>query len=208
MKTFAEFKAEILKRAKAASACTEQRQRAYKSEDWPELFKVITDNWSYACNNNIIDPALIEEVKDEAAKSDVYINVTVTSGFLLASDSAIVEASDSAIVEAYGSATVMASDSATVMASDSATVEAYGSATVMASGSATVRASGSATVRAYGSATVRAYDSATVEASGSAYINVQSTMDCKISDHAIMRHRDTNEIVIVKGKFTVKEIEP
>lgn len=136
MKTFGEFKAEILKRAKAASACTEQYHRAYKSQDWPELFKVITENWSYAYNNGIVDPALIEDVKDEAAKSDVHVNVTVTSGFLLASGSA------------------------------------------------------------------------TVEASGSATVNVRSTMDCKISDHAIMRHRDTNEIVIIKGQFTVKEIEP
>ena len=73
------------------------------------------------------------------------------------------------------------------LATDSATVEAYGSATVEAYDSATVEAYDSATVRAYGSATVEAYDSATVRAYDSAYVNNLSSIECKISDQAIVR---------------------
>ncbi len=68
---------------------------------------------------------------------------------------------------------------------------------LFASGSATVEASGSATVMASGSATVMAYDSATVRASGSAFVNIHSTMECKISDNAIVRYRDTNEVMFL-----------
>ena len=155
---FEQFKAEILTRAKAVNACSGQYKRAAESKDFSELILVITDNFTYACNNKVIDAELLEQVKDDAEKCNLFVNVNVTSGFLLAS----------------GSATVRASDSATVEASDSATVEAY--------------------------------DSATVEASGSSYINVRSTMDCKIYEKAIMRYRDTNEIIIVKGSHTIKEI--
>ena len=167
MRTFEEFKAEILTRAKAASACTDQYKRAYAAHDFSELFAVIKDNFSWCCNNKVIDADMIVSVCEDAARCDVWCNVDVATGFALATGTA--------------------------------TVWAYGSATVWATGTATVRATGTATVWAYGTATVRAY--------GTAYINVRSDMDCKISDKAIMRCRDTDEIMIVAGSLKIKEIE-
>ncbi len=93
-----------------------------------------------------------------------------------------------------------------VIASGSATVWASDSATVWASGSATVRAFDSATVWASGSATVRASDSATVWASGSAYVNCNTTIECKISDHAIIRRTDTNIIQFCDGTMKFEKI--
>ena len=69
---------------------------------------------------------------------------------------------------------------------------------VIASGSATVRASDSATVWAFGSATVRA--------SGSAYVNCNTTIECKISDHAIIRRTDTNIIQFCDGTMKFEKI--
>ena len=208
---YKEFKSEILTRARSASACEAQYKRAYEAKDFAALFAVIKDNFVYCCNNGIIDAPLLEQVREDADKCDVWLNVNASSGFLLAYDSATVKATgsatvkatgsatvkayDSATVKAYDSATVKTYDSATVEAYDSATVEAYGSATVKAYDSATVKATDSATVEATGSATVKAYGSATVKAYGSAYINVRSDMECKISDNAIMRYRDTNEVI-------------
>lgn len=144
---FIEFKTEILRRAHDAEACKDEYKRAYNSEDFEQLITVIKDNFGWCCKEKVLTPELLESVKEDAAKFDLYCNVTTNKGYLLA----------------------------------------WGSATVEAWDSATVRASGSATVRAYGSATVRA--------SGSAYINVTSTMECKISDKAIMRYRDTNQVI-------------
>ena len=160
---YKEFKSEILTRARSASACEAQYKRAYEAKDFAALFAVIKDNFVYCCNNGIIDAPLLEQVREDADKCDVWLNVNASSGFLLATDSATVKATGSATVKAY----------------DSATVKAYASATV----------------KTYDSATVEAYDSATVEAYGSAYINVRSDMECKISDNAIMRYRDTNEVI-------------
>ena len=120
---YKEFKSEILTRARSASACEAQYKRAYEAKDFAALFAVIKDNFVYCCNNGIIDAPLLEQVREDADKCDVWLNVNASSGFLLA----------------------------------------------------------------YGSATVKAY--------GSAYINVRSDMECKISENAIMRYRDTNEVI-------------
>ena len=56
MEKFNQFKSEILKRAKEVSACVTLYQRAYKSENFDQLFQIIKDNYFYCCNNKIIDP--------------------------------------------------------------------------------------------------------------------------------------------------------
>jgi len=186
---FKDFKTEILIRAKTSNACSSEYSRAESSKNFSELIKVLTDNFTYACNNKIIDAELLEKIgSDICNKNNLFFNCDTNSGYLLASDSATVEAYDSATVRAYGSATVRAYDSATVRASGSATVEAYDSATV--------EAYGSATVRAYGSATVEAYDSATVRAYGSAYICSYNLIEHKVDDKAILRYYYKNKIIL------------
>ena len=196
---FETIKTEILRRAKVAGACTGEYRRAYKSETLQELCNVVKDNFNWAVRNKVITSDLLMQFREDFAKNEIYVNVSVNKGFLLAYDSATVEAYDSATVRAYGSATVEAYDSATV--------EAYGSATVRAYGSATVRAYGSATVEAYGSATVRAYGSATVEAYGSVYCTSYTIIECKLSDNAIYRVRSTNTIYFASDNINFVKVE-
>lgn len=56
---FEAIKAEILNRAKAAKACTEQYSRAYKSETLQELCSVIKDNFHWCFNNKVITSKLL-----------------------------------------------------------------------------------------------------------------------------------------------------
>lgn len=167
---FEAIKAEILRRAKEARACTGQYSRAYKADTLPELLNVVKDNFSWCANTQVLDAELIEKYRDEFAANQIYLNVDVTSGYLLANDSATVKACGSATVEACGSATVKAWDSATV------------------------KAWGSATVKAHGSATVEAYGSATVEAHDAAYCYSYDKIHCELHDGAIHRVLSTNEI--------------
>jgi hypothetical protein len=158
---FEDIKAEILNRAKAAKACTEQYSRAYKSETLQELCSVIKDNFNWCFNNKVITSNLLMQYREDFAQNDIFINISVRSGFLLC---------DNATVEAWGNATVEARGNATVKACGNATVEACGNATVEACGNATVEAWGNATVKAWGNATVKACDNATVEAWGNATV--------------------------------------
>ena len=131
------FKDEIVKRCKAESACQPEFKRILSSETFPEIITVLKDNFNWSCVHNIIDIKLIDSIKDEARKCDLWANETTKTGFLLVSN-------------------------ATVEAWDNATVEAGGNATVKAGGNATVKAWGNATVEAWDNATVEAWDNAFV----------------------------------------------
>ena len=161
-KIFENLKSEILKRAKSANACTEEYKRAYRAESFSELIQVIKDNFNFAVSYRVIDAELIEEYRGQFNENEVFCNVSVGKGYLLASGNA--------------------------------TVEASGNATVEALGNATVRASGNATVEAWGNATVEAWGNATVRAWGNAYTTSYSTIECKLSDKAIYRVRESNII--------------
>ena len=182
---FKELKEEIIKRAKAADACTSEYKRAYKSESFEELLQVIKDNFDFAVRRKVIDIELIKLYENEFNNNKIYGNIDISEGYLLV---------DNATVRASGNATVRAWGNATVEAWDNATVEAWGNATVEAWGNATVRAWGNATVRASGNATVRA--------SGNAYITSYYTIECILSDNSIYRIRESNTI-----KFASDEIK-
>jgi len=109
--TFGLIKAEILRRAKMAGACTEQYGRAYRSNVLPELCEVIKDNFCWCCSTNVINADFIVQYREDFARNKIYANISVESGYLLC---------DNATVEACGNATVEACDNATV--------EAYGNA--------------------------------------------------------------------------------
>ena len=108
---FEDIKAEILNRAKAAKACTEQYSRAYKSETLQELCSVIKDNFNWWVNNKVITSDLLIQYRKDFAQNDIFINISVRCGFLLCSN---------AIVKALGNVTVEACDNATVEACDNA----------------------------------------------------------------------------------------
>ena len=190
---FEAIKAEILNRAKAAKACTEQYSRAYKSETLQELCSVIKDNFRWCFNNKVITSNLLMQYREDFAQNDIFINISVRSGFLLC-DNATVKAWGNATVEACDNATVEAWGNATVEACDNATVKAWGNATVKACDNATVKAWGNATVKAWGNATVEACDNATVEAWDNAYCTSHRIIECKLSNNAIYRVKSTNTV--------------
>ena len=206
---FARLKKEILKRAHAAQACTEQYGRAYKAESVEALMTVVKDNFSWCCKESVLTPDLISEYEEFAANG-IFANQDVDSGYLLASGDAIVEVSGNAIVEASGDATVEAWDNAKVRAWDNATVRAFDNATVealdtakvwawdtvtvRAFDNAQVRASGNATVEASDFVTVEAFNKATARASDFAYVVSIYTLECKILGNAIYRVINGNTV--------------
>ena len=117
--TFEEIKREILRRARVAQACMEQYRRANESETMAELCQVIKDNFWWACRHQVIDTALLKQYEPDFAENDIYVNVSVSKGYLLCNN---------ATVKACGNATVGACGNATVKACGNATVRAYGNA--------------------------------------------------------------------------------
>ena len=110
MKQFEEIKKEILERAHNARACTIQYKRAYQSENLETLCNVIKDNFWWCCRNNVLDGELIDKYKKIFSDNKIYHNVSIKSGFLLASGNSTVEAYDNSTVQAYGNSTVKAYD--------------------------------------------------------------------------------------------------
>ena len=206
---FEAIKSEILNRAKAAKACTEQYSRAYKSETLQELCSVIKDNFHWCFNNKVITSKLLIQYREDFAQNDIFINISVRCGFLLCDNATVkawgnatvkawgnatVKAYGNATVEAWGNATVKACGNVTVKAWDNATVKAWGNATVEAWGNATVEAWDNATVKAWDNATVEAWDNATVKACGNAYCTSYRIIECKLSNNAIYRVKSTNTV--------------
>lgn len=101
MKQFEEIKKEILERAHNARACTIQYKRAYQSENLETLCNVIKDNFWWCCRNNVLDGELIDKYKKIFSDNKIYHNVSIKSGFLLASGNSTVEAYDNSTVQAY-----------------------------------------------------------------------------------------------------------
>ena len=110
MKQFEEIKKEILERAHNARACTIQYKRAYQSENLETLCNVIKDNFWWCCRNNVLDGELIDKYKKIFSDNKIYHDVSIKSGFLLASGNSTVEASGNSTVKAYGNSTVKAYD--------------------------------------------------------------------------------------------------
>ena len=193
MKQFEEIKKEILERAHNARACTIQYKRAYQSENLETLCNVIKDNFWWCCRNNVLDGELIDKYKKIFSDNKIYHNVSIKSGFLLASGNST--------VEAYGNSTVQAYGNSTVQAYGNSTVQAYGNSTVEASGNSTVQAYDNSTVKAYDNSTVEAYDNSTVQAYDNSYINCRSTIECVLKDNSIVRKWDTNTIQYVSDNL-------
>ena len=201
MKQFEEIKKEILERAHNARACTIQYKRAYQSENLETLCNVIKDNFWWCCRNNVLDGELIDKYKKIFSDNKIYHNVSIKSGFLLASGNSTVQAFGNSTVQASGNSTVQAFGNSTVQAFDNSTVKAYDNSTVEAYDNSTVQAFGNSTVQAYDNSTVKAFGNSTVEAFGNSYINCRSTIECVLKDNSIVRKWDTNTIQYVSDNL-------
>ena len=73
---FTEFKNEIIERAKKADACSKGIRHAKQAIDYKELFDVISENFSFCCDNKIIDVALLKNVEDLALTKVTYTDGT------------------------------------------------------------------------------------------------------------------------------------
>ena len=151
MERFEELKKELLKRAKDAGACKEQYARAYNTQTLEQLMDVCRDNFSWACNNAVLDIDIITQYHDEFACGEIYANEDVTQGYLLCNN---------ASVNAYSNASVNAYGNASVIAYDNASVEAYGNASVKAYDNASVKAYGNAYITSYSTLEVKLSDNA------------------------------------------------
>lgn len=216
---FTKIKSEILKRYKEAYAFRDEYRKAYGSETIQELMQVIKDNFAWSAKKQIIDAELIAEYANEFNKNNIYCNVDVSNGYLLASGHSTVEASgnstviaiDSSTVKAYGNSKVEAFNNSTVKVCDSSTVKAFNNSTVRACGNSmveardkstvtaftnsTVEARDNSTVEAWGNSMVIAYDNPTVKAFENSYVNTNyNTIECELSGNAIRRVRYTNVI--------------
>lgn len=107
MNNFEEIKNEILKRAHTVGTCVERYRRALNSESIEKLCDVIKDNFHWCCVNSVIDGYLIDKYKDDFAQNYIYHNISITSGFLLASGNSTVRASDSSTVDASGNSYII-----------------------------------------------------------------------------------------------------
>ena len=163
MKQFEEIKKEILERAHNARACTIQYKRAYQSENLETLCNVIKDNFWWCCRNNVLDGELIDKYKKIFSDNKIYHNVSIKSGFLLASGNSTVEASGNSTVKAYDNSTVEASGNSTVQAYGNSTVEAYDNSTVQAYGNSYINCRSTIECVLKDNSIVRKWDTNTIQ---------------------------------------------
>ena len=83
---FLSLKGEILKRAKNERACIDEYKKAYLSDNASGLIKIIKDNFYWCCENQIIDADLIEKHKKIFGANEIWLNRSISSGFVIASD--------------------------------------------------------------------------------------------------------------------------
>ena len=119
---FKELKEEIIKRAKAADACTSEYKRAYKSESFEELLQVIKDNFDFAVSRKVIDIELIKLYENEFNNNKIYGNIDISEGYLLV-DNATVEASDNAYITSYHTIECVLSDNSIYRIRESNTIK-------------------------------------------------------------------------------------
>ena len=123
MKQFEEIKKEILERAHNARACTIQYKRAYQSENLETLCNVIKDNFWWCCRNNVLDGELIDKYKKIFSDNKIYHNVSIKSGFLLASGNSTVKAFGNSYINCRSTIECVLKDNSIVRKWDTNTIQ-------------------------------------------------------------------------------------
>lgn len=89
-----------------------QYGRAYKAETMADLCEVIKDNFDWCCDNKVLDGDILSQYQEAFAENDIYVNVNVDKGYLLATGSATVTATGSAYITSYSMLECKLSDKA------------------------------------------------------------------------------------------------
>ncbi len=204
---FDEIKQEILRRAKEAQACKGEYGRAYSAGDsagdMAELMRVVKDNFAWCCNNKVLTADLFERYNEELAAHDIFCNVNVESGYLLACGSSKVTAYDRSEVTAYDRSEVTAWDSSKVTACGSSKVTAWDSSEVTACGSSEVTAWDSSEVTACGSSKVTACGSSKVTAWDSSEVTAYDSSKVTAWDSSKVTAWDSSEVTAYGGSYVV-----
>ena len=210
MDKFTEIKEEILCRAKESKACVEQYKRALESQTLAELAQVIKDNFTWCCNNKVLDVEIIEKYKSEFATVEIYANESISSGYVVI-DGEVEKLSGSAVAKMCGNATVTKMcDNSTVtdmcgnatvtkMCGNSTVTKMWDNSTVtkMLDNSTVTKMCGNATVTKMcdnSTVTKMCGNSTVTEMWDNSYISTYIYIECKINDNAIMRVRSENKI--------------
>ena len=210
MDKFTEIKEEILRRAKEAKACVGQYKRALESQTLQELAQVIKDNFTWCCNNKVLDVEIIEKYKSEFATVEIYANESISSGYVvidgkveqLSGNAVAYMRDNSTVTKMCGNSTVtkMCGNSTVTKMWDNSTVtEMWGNSTVteMWDNSTVTKMLGNSTVTEMwdNSTVTKMFGNSTVtEMWDNSYISTYNYIECKISDHAIMRVRSEYKI--------------
>ena len=123
MKQFEEIKKKILERAHNARASTIQYKRAYQSENLETLCNVIKDNFWWCCRNNVLDGELIDKYKKIFSDNKIYHDVSIKSGFLLASGNSTVKAYDNSYINCRSTIECVLKDNSIVRKWDTNTIQ-------------------------------------------------------------------------------------
>ncbi len=189
MEKFEIFKTEIIKRCKEKLACEPEFKRILESKNFEQITKVLTDNFIWSCNNDIIDCELIEPLNDELKQFKLCANIKkVTNCFILlnGSSSAELNGSSSAVLYDSSSAELNGSSSAVLNGSSSAVLYNSSSAVLYDSSSAVLYDSSSAVL--FNSSSAVLYDSSSAELNGSssAKLNGSSSAVLNGSSSAVL----------------------
>jgi hypothetical protein len=217
MKTFETFKNYIVTKAKELNACEEQFKKAYKSENYQELLKVITDNANWCYSNKLVNTEILANVPDEElVEANIYVNkqnVIQEEGlaYYYSSTSEHYDSStskhyDSSTSEHYGSSTSKHYDSSTSEHYDSSTSKHYDSSTSEHYGSSTSKHYDSSTSEHYDSSTSEHYGSSTSEHYDSSYATQYEIKKETVNCRAIVRERSTGNVYFKKDAFNIIEL--
>jgi hypothetical protein len=202
--SFAETKAEIIRRAQEKGACSPQVQRVQNAETDDELLQVIKDNFRWCITNNLFADSELIGWFENLESFHIHVNKKETILAFNEGENVLILWNSTVNVKSDGSSTVNVEsyDSSTVNVesynSSTVNVKSYGASTV------NVKSYGASTVnvKSYGSSTVnvKSYGASTVnvESYGSSTVNVKSygasTVKAEIKENSLIRDRRNNRV--------------
>ena len=213
MEEFEKLKEEILSRARKADACEEQYKTAYNATTAKVLCDVIKNNFSWCCENDVIDGKLIDDYKELFGNNDILHNESLKEGYCIvdgfnwicgygkskvfAYENSVVSAHNSCFVSAHGNSKINAYDYVVVEAYDNSKVfaEMYSSVFGFNNSKITLRnwAHGSVThnavVEAYNDSHVMANGNSNVTAYGNSIVKADNQSMIHAYDHSIVKAR-------------------
>ncbi len=183
MEKFNELKKIILDSAKKAESCKEEYAKAYKSTNDSELLQVIKDNFIWSCDNLVLTGELIDSFKDIFNKNQIWHNESIVKD-------AFIILSDNSSAELFGNSSARLLGNSSARLSDNSSARLFGNSSA----------------RLFDNSSARLFDNSSAELSGNSYCICNSTIECRISDSAIVRRTDINTIEYSNENINFKKV--